>query len=122
MVVYSSVGVPGTEFIPLNGDPLPSCLEGTQPHVVGPNLFEDHPDDLTTLMRPAVVRDEGECSEAARGIMDPGFASTIKDLAHQGKRAGSGSICHEGPNLTLEPAPGADPGHLEAAERDFQTP
>ena len=50
MVVYSSVNVPGTEFISLNGDPLPSCLNNTEPHVVG---------DSDIIMRPAVVKNKG---------------------------------------------------------------
>ena len=51
MVVYSSVQVPGTEFIALNGT-LPSCLNGTEPHVVGSN-------NSVLVMRPAVVKKGG---------------------------------------------------------------
>ena len=51
MVVYSSVNVPGTEFIALNGS-LPPCLNGSEPHVVGSN-------SSVTIMRPAVVQKEG---------------------------------------------------------------
>ena len=51
MVVYSSVQVPGTEFIPLNGT-LPSCLNTTEPHVVGSN-------NSVLVMRPAVVKKGG---------------------------------------------------------------
>ena len=50
MAVYSSIGVQGTEFISLTGDPLPSCLNDTEPHVVGSGL----------VMRPAVVKKDGE--------------------------------------------------------------
>ena len=53
MVVYSSLDVPGTEFIPLNGEPLPTCLSETEPYVVGSN-------NATILMRPAVVRNKGD--------------------------------------------------------------
>ena len=49
MVVYSSVKVPGTEFISLNG-PLPTCLNATENHVVGLNM----------IMRPAVIESGGE--------------------------------------------------------------
>ena len=49
MAVYSSIHVQGTEFISLTGDPLPSCLNTTEPHVVGSG----------TIMRPAVVKKEG---------------------------------------------------------------
>ena len=49
MAVYSSIDVQGTEFISLTGDPLPSCLNATEPHVVGSG----------TIMRPAVVKKEG---------------------------------------------------------------
>ena len=51
MVVYSSVQVPGTEFIALNGT-LPSCLNSTEPHVVGSN-------NSVLVMRPAVVKRGG---------------------------------------------------------------
>ena len=53
MVVYSSLDVPGTEFIPLDGEPLPTCLSETEPYVVSPN-------DATIMMRPAVVRNKGD--------------------------------------------------------------
>ena len=49
MAVYSSLNVQGTEFISLTGDPLPACLNATEPHVVGSG----------TVMRPAVVKQEG---------------------------------------------------------------
>ena len=51
MVVYSSVNVPGTEFIALNGS-LPSCLSSSEPHVVSSN-------DSILMVRPAVVKKEG---------------------------------------------------------------
>ena len=50
MAVYSSIDVQGTEFISLTGDPLPSCLNDTEPHVVGSGL----------IMRPAVVKKQGK--------------------------------------------------------------
>ena len=50
MVVYSSISVPGTEFVTLGDAPLPSCLNTTELHVVG---------DLDLMMRPAVVTNEG---------------------------------------------------------------
>ena len=50
MVVYSSISVPGTEFVTLGDVPLPSCLNTTELHVVG---------DLDLMMRPAVVTNEG---------------------------------------------------------------
>ena len=52
MVVYSSVNVPGTEFIALNGS-LPSCLNGSEPHVIGSIT-------AATIMRPAVSIKEGK--------------------------------------------------------------
>ena len=53
MVVYSSLNVPATEFIPLNGEPLPTCLSDTEPHVVSSA-------NTTAMMRPAVFRNEGD--------------------------------------------------------------
>ena len=50
MAVYSSIDVQGTEFISLTEDPLPSCLNDTERHVVGSGL----------IMRPAVVKKEGK--------------------------------------------------------------
>ena len=51
MVVYSSVNVAGTELIALNGS-LPTCLNGSEPHVVGSN-------NAVITMRPAVIQKEG---------------------------------------------------------------
>ena len=65
MLVYSSINVPGTEFISLDDDPLPSCLNTTEPHVVG---------NSDIIMRPAVVKKEGiKTSELA-------FRLTIRDI------------------------------------------
>ena len=61
LVVYSSVSVPGTEFIPLDGEPLPTCLNGTEPHIVSSV-------NATTMMRPAIVRNKGVlCSDIGKG-------------------------------------------------------
>ena len=56
MTVYSSANVPGTEFIALGGS-LPSCLNGSEPHVIGTNIS-------ATMMRPAlaVIQEESEFS------------------------------------------------------------
>ena len=50
MAVYSSVFVQGTEFIPLDGSPLPGCLNATW----------EPPPIPTVIMRPAVLTKEGE--------------------------------------------------------------
>ena len=63
MVVYSSVNVPGTEFIALNGS-LPTCLNGSEPHVVGSN-------NSVLTMRPTVIQKEGSviCSSFHRNLI-----------------------------------------------------
>ena len=50
MVVYSSVSVPGTEFIALDGS-LPYCLNSSEPHVVNSSSV--------LIVSPAVVQEEG---------------------------------------------------------------
>ena len=57
MVVYSSLDVPGTEFIPLDGDTLPTCINEMEPHVVSSA-------NATTMMRPAVVKNNGDIVHA----------------------------------------------------------
>ena len=50
MNVYSTVLVQGTEFISLDGSPLPHCLNGTW----------EPPPIPSVIMRPAVLTKQGE--------------------------------------------------------------